>query len=92
MRLHPAKQVLLHVAVIVSVAALAFPIVLLLSNALKTEVDIFASPMGLPSRVTWENFRHVLLETTFFTNMPDQMHSHMHPVQSVRTIKNMNFQ
>jgi multiple sugar transport system permease protein len=73
MRLHPAKQVLLHVAVILSVAALAFPIVLLLFNALKTEVDIFASPMGVPSRVTWENFRHVLLETTFFTNLKNSL-------------------
>lgn len=69
MRLHPAKQVLLHVAVVVSIAMLAFPIVLLLFNSLKTEIDIFASPMGIPTRVTWENFRHVLTETSFLINL-----------------------
>lgn len=69
MRLHPAKQVLLHVAVVVSIAMLAFPIVLLLFNSLKTEIDIFASPMGIPTSVTWENFRHVLTETSFLINL-----------------------
>jgi len=69
MRLHPAKQILLHVAVVVSIAMLAFPIVLLLFNSLKTEIDIFASPMGIPTRVTWENFRHVLTETSFLINL-----------------------
>ncbi|MFC2082946.1 carbohydrate ABC transporter permease [Candidatus Bipolaricaulota bacterium] len=69
MRLHPAKQILLHVAVVLSISALAFPIVLLLFNSLKTEIDIFASPMGFPPQVTWENFRHVLLETSFFINL-----------------------
>jgi len=69
MRLHPAKQVLLHVAVVASIAALAFPIVLLLFNALKTEADIFASPMGAPTQVTWENFRHVLFGTSFAVSL-----------------------
>ena len=69
MRLHPAKQVLLHVAVVMSIAMLAFPIVLLLFNSLKSEIDIFASPMGVPTRVTWDNYRHVLTETSFLTNL-----------------------
>ncbi|MBE0635583.1 carbohydrate ABC transporter permease, partial [Candidatus Bipolaricaulota bacterium] len=69
MRLHPAKQVLLHVAVVVSIAMLAFPIVLLVFNSLKTEMDIFTSPMGAPTHVTWENFRHVLAETSFLVNL-----------------------
>lgn len=69
MRLHPVKQALLHVAVVVSIAMLAFPVVLLLFNSLKTEIDIFASPMGIPTRVTWENFRHVLTETSFLINL-----------------------
>jgi multiple sugar transport system permease protein len=69
MRLHPVKQVLLHIAVILSVSALAFPIMLLLFNSLKTEIDIFASPLGIPRFVSWENFRHVLFETSFFTNL-----------------------
>jgi multiple sugar transport system permease protein len=69
MRLHPAKQVLLHVAVVMSIAMLAFPIVLLLFNSLKTEIDIFASPMGIPTHITWENFRHVLTETSFLINL-----------------------
>ena len=69
MRLHPVKQVLLHIAVIAAVAMLAFPVVLLVFNALKTEMDIFASPMGVPTHVTWENFRQVLTETTFLTNL-----------------------
>jgi len=69
MRLHPAKQVLLHVAVILSLAALAFPIVLLVFNSVKTDVEIFASPMGAPSVVTWENFHHVLFETSFLVNL-----------------------
>ena len=69
MRLHPAKQVLLHIAVVMSIAMLAFPIVLLLFNSLKTEIDIFASPMGIPTHITWENFRHVLTETSFLVNL-----------------------
>ena len=69
MRLHPFKQVLLHVAVVLSIAMLAFPVVLLAFNSLKTEVDIFASPMGIPTQVTWENFRHVLTETSFLINL-----------------------
>ena len=69
MRMHPIKKVLLHVAVVLAMAILAFPIVLLMFNALKTEVDIFASPMGPPTHVTWENFRHVLVETSFLVNL-----------------------
>ena len=69
MRLHPFKQVLLHVAVVVSITMLAFPVLLLAFNSLKTEVDIFASPMGIPTRVTWENFRHVLTATSFLINL-----------------------
>jgi len=69
MRLHPFKQVLLHVVVVISIAMLAFPVVLLAFNSLKTEVDIFASPMGIPTEITWENFRHVLTTTTFLINL-----------------------
>ncbi len=69
MTLHPVKRVLLHVGVLLSIAALAFPILLLVFNALKTESDIFASPMGIPTHVTWENFRLVLFESSFFVNL-----------------------
>ncbi|MBU0596528.1 carbohydrate ABC transporter permease, partial [Candidatus Bipolaricaulota bacterium] len=69
MRLHPVKQGLLHVAVVFAIAVLAFPILLLVFNSLKTESAIFASPMGVPSEVTWENFRLVLFETSFFVNL-----------------------
>lgn len=69
MRLHPAKKILLHVGVILAIGVLAFPIVLLVFNSLKTEVDIFASPMGPPTQVTWANYRQVLFETSFFTNL-----------------------
>jgi len=69
MRIHPVKRVLLHVAVVLAIAVLAFPILLLVFNALKTESDIFASPMGVPTHVTWENFRLVLFESSFFVNL-----------------------
>ncbi len=69
MRLSPAKQVLLHVMVVLSIAVLAFPILLLVFNSLKTESDIFASPMGAPSHITWENYRHILVDTSFFVNL-----------------------
>jgi multiple sugar transport system permease protein len=69
MRLHPAKQVLLHLGVEIMIAVLAFPILLLAFNSLKTQTQIFASPMGVPHTVTWENFRLVLSETTFLTNL-----------------------
>jgi multiple sugar transport system permease protein len=32
-------------------------------------MDIFTSPMGAPTHVTWENFRHVLAETSFLVNL-----------------------
>jgi len=69
MRLHPFKQVLLHIAVVLSIAMLAFPIVLLVFNSLKTEIAIFESPMGVPKHVTWEHFRYVLTETSFLVNL-----------------------
>ena len=69
MRLHPVKKAILHVAVVLAIAGLAFPILLLVFNSLKTDIDIFASPMGVPTRVTWENFRHVLFETSFLINL-----------------------
>ena len=69
MRMSAAKQVLLHVAVFVMIAALVFPIVILVFNSLKEETDIFASPMGPPHTVTWDNFRRVLTETSFATNL-----------------------
>ena len=69
MRLHPVKKAILHAAVILAIAGLAFPILLLVFNSLKTDIDIFASPMGVPTHVTWENFRHVLFETSFLVNL-----------------------
>jgi multiple sugar transport system permease protein len=69
MRMHPAKTCALHIGVVLAIAMLAFPIILLVFNALKTESELFASPMGIPTRVTWENFRHVLSETSFFVNL-----------------------
>jgi ABC-type glycerol-3-phosphate transport system permease component len=52
MRMHPAKQILMHVAVVVMIAALVFPILLLVFNSLKTDTEIFESPMGVPHAVT----------------------------------------
>ncbi len=73
MRMHPVKQVLLHVAVLVMIAFLVFPLLLLVFNSLKTQTQIFASPMGIPHGVTWENFRTVLMGrtagSTFLTNL-----------------------
>ena len=69
MRMHPVKQGLLHLAVVLAIAMLAFPILLLIFNSLKTEIDIFASPMGVPTQVTWENFRLVLFDTSFLVNL-----------------------
>src|SRR5512136_2806970 len=71
MRMHPAKQILLHVAVLVMIAALVFPILLLVFNSLKTDTEILASPMGVPRAVTWANFSHVLFDSksTFLINL-----------------------
>jgi multiple sugar transport system permease protein len=69
MRMHPAKQILLNVAVFVFVVMLAFPVVLLVFNSLKTDIEIFTSPMGVPLAPTLGNFRDVLFNTTFFTNL-----------------------
>lgn len=73
MRMHPAKQVLLHVGVVAMIAFLTFPILLLVFNSLKTETEIFASPMGVPHEVTWDNFRHVLTQTSFTVNLRNSM-------------------
>ncbi len=73
MRMRPAKQILLHVAVVAMIALLAFPLLLLVFNSLKTESQIFESPMGPPSSVTWENFRTILTETTFLTNLKNSV-------------------
>ncbi len=69
MRMHPVKQILLNVAVFVFVLALAFPVLLLVFNALKSDVEIFGSPMGIPLAPTLDNFREVLFNTTFFVNL-----------------------
>jgi multiple sugar transport system permease protein len=70
MRMRPAKQVLLHVAVLVMIAFLVFPLLLLVFNSLKTQTQIFESPMGPPSAVTWANYKTVLTnpDSTFLTN------------------------
>jgi len=69
MRMHPFKQVLLHVAVLVMIAFLVFPLLLLVFNSLKTQTQIFESPMGIPHGVTWENFRTVITGGTFLINL-----------------------
>jgi multiple sugar transport system permease protein len=69
MRMHPAKQILLHIAVLVMIALLVFPLLLLVFNSLKTQTEIFASPMGVPHGVTWDNFRTVVAGSTFLTNL-----------------------
>ena len=69
MRMHPVKQVLLHVAVLVMIAFLVFPLLLLVFNSLKTQTQIFASPMGIPHGVTWDNFRTVIAGGTFLVNL-----------------------
>ncbi|MDD4903995.1 MAG: carbohydrate ABC transporter permease [Candidatus Bipolaricaulis sp.] len=69
MRMSVAKQVLLHVVVVLMLAGMAFPVLLLVFNSLKAEADIFASPMGPPHAVTWANFRRVLSETSFAVNL-----------------------
>lgn len=69
MRMHPVKQVLLHVAVLVMIAFLVFPLLLLVFNSLKTQTQIFESPMGIPHGVTWDNFRTVIAGGTFLINL-----------------------
>ena len=69
MRMHPVKQVLLHVAVLVMIAFLVFPVLLLVFNSLKTQTQIFESPMGIPHGVTWDNFRTVIAGGTFLINL-----------------------
>ncbi len=69
MKMGRVRKVLLHVAVVGMLALLVFPVVLLVFNSVKTEEQIFASPMGVPRGVTWENFRSVLFETTFTTHL-----------------------
>ena len=71
MRMHPVKRVLLHVAVVVMIAFLVFPLLLLMFNSVKTETEIFSSPMGVPHHVAWDNFRAILFgaRSTFFTNL-----------------------
>ncbi len=69
MRMHPAKQVALNLAVLVFVIILAFPVLLLVFNALKTDIEIFASPMGIPLAPTLGNFHDVLYHTTFLLNL-----------------------
>jgi multiple sugar transport system permease protein len=66
--MHPVKQVLLHVAVLVMIAFLVFPVLLLVFNSLKTQTQIFESPMGIPHGVTWDNFRTVISGGTFLIN------------------------
>lgn len=69
MKMGRVRKILLHVTVVAMLALLVFPVVLLLFNSVKTEEQIFASPMGVPRGVTWENFRSVLFETTFTTHL-----------------------
>ena len=68
MRMHPVKQVLLHLFVVLFMLLLAFPMVFLLFNSLKTEQGIVASPMGIPREATLANYREVFTESSFLTN------------------------
>jgi multiple sugar transport system permease protein len=63
------QQILLHIVVVIMLLFLAFPVLLLVFNSLKTEQQIFASPMGPPRPATWANFRLVVEGTTFLTNL-----------------------
>jgi len=67
------KQVFLHVAVVLMLLALVFPILILLFNSVKTESEIFASPGAPPRAITWDNFRAVLVESTFFTHLKNSV-------------------
>jgi multiple sugar transport system permease protein len=66
--MHPVKKVLLHLFVVLFMLLLAFPMVFLLFNSLKTEQGIVASPIGLPSEATLANYREVFTESSFLTN------------------------
>jgi len=68
MRMHPLRQILLHIFVILFMALLVFPMILLVFNSFKTEAAIFASPMGVPRTVTFSNYMEVFAQSTFFTN------------------------
>ncbi len=69
MKMRRTQQILLHIVVIIMLLFLAFPVLLLVFNSLKTEQQIFASPMGPPRPATWANFRLVVEGTTFLTNL-----------------------
>lgn len=69
MKMHPAKQVLLHVAVGLFVVSLAFPLLLLLFNSLKTPEGIIESPMGFPVERTTENYLEVFRSSSFLVNL-----------------------
>lgn len=69
MRMSRTKLVLLHVAVVVMLLALVFPIVMLAFNSLKTNEQIFASPMSPPHPATLANYRQVVEKTTFLLNL-----------------------
>jgi len=68
MRMHPVKKVLLHLFVVLFMFLLAFPMVFLLFNSLKTEQGIVASPIGFPTEATLANYREVFTESSFLTN------------------------
>jgi len=68
MRMHPAKQVVLHVCVVLFMILLTFPMVFLLFNSFKTEQELIASPVGIPREVTFTNYQEVFTESTFLTN------------------------
>jgi multiple sugar transport system permease protein len=69
MKMRRTQQILLHIVVVIMLLFLAFPVLLLVFNSLKTEQQIFASPMGPPRPATWANFRLVVEGTTFLTNL-----------------------
>ncbi len=69
MSLRPWRVALLHVCVVVMIGVLTFPLILLGFNSLKSEVEIFDAPLGIPKAPTLANFRSVMLGTTFSVNM-----------------------
>jgi multiple sugar transport system permease protein len=68
MRMHPAKQILLHVFVILFMLLLTFPMLFLLFNSFKMEQEIITSPMGIPREVTFTNYQEVFTRSSFLTN------------------------
>lgn len=75
MRLSLYKRVLLHVGAILFVIVLIFPLVLMFSNAVRSEGEIVRAPLGLPHAHTFtsENFVEIFGATLFAKNMRNSL-------------------